>query len=57
MTAEQIYNTPHGAHTGDKAPSKINDDKQPSFLVGWVSGHKDDDIITLRKECAEKRFV
>ena len=27
--------------------SKINDHKQPSFLVGWALGHKDADIITL----------
>ena len=46
--------TPHEAHTGDKAPSnvvgflervlmrgRINDDKQPRFLVGWALGHKD----------------
>ena len=53
--------TPREAHTGDKkAPSdvvgflervfvrsKINDDKQPRFLVGWALGHKDADIITL----------
>ena len=45
--------------TGDKAPSnvvgflervlvrsKINDDKQPRFLVGWALGHKNADIIT-----------
>ena len=52
--------TPHEAHTGDKAPSKvvgflervlvrskINDDKQPRFLAGWALGHNDADIITL----------
>ena len=52
--------TPHEAHTGDKAPSnvagflerilvrnKINDDKQPRFLVGWPLGHKNADVITL----------
>ena len=27
--------------------AKINDDKQPRFLVGWALGHKDTDIITL----------
>ena len=50
-------------HTGDKAPSnvvgflervlvhsKINDDKQPRFLVGWALGHKDADIITLMED-------
>ena len=55
--------TPHEAHTGDKSPSnvvgflervlvrsKINDDKQPKFLVGWALGHKDADIITLMED-------
>ena len=50
VTVEQFKNTPHEAHTGDKAPSKINDDKQPGFLVGWASGHKDADIITFRRD-------
>ena len=27
--------------------SKINDDKQPRFLVGWALGRKDADIITF----------
>ena len=58
-----IKNTPHEAHTSDKAPSnvvgflerilvrsKINDDKQPRFLVGWALGHKDADIITLMED-------
>ena len=56
-------NTPHEAHTRDKAPSnvvgflervlfrsKINDDKQPRFLVGGASGHKDADIINLMED-------
>ena len=30
--------------------SKINDPKQPSFLVGWALGHKDADIITLMED-------
>ena len=30
--------------------NKINDDKQPGFLVGWSLGHKDPDIITLMKD-------
>ena len=55
--------TPHEAHTGDKAQSnvaafwerilvrnKINDDKQPRFLVGWSHGHKDADVITLMED-------
>ena len=56
--------TPHEAHIGDKAPSnvvgllervvlvrsRINDDKQPRFLVGWPLGHKDADIITLMED-------
>ena len=50
-------------HTREKAPSsavgffqrflvhcKINDDKQPRFLVGWALGHKDADIITLMED-------
>ena len=50
-------------HTGDKAPSnvvgflervlvrsKINDDKQPRFLVGWALGHKDADIVALMED-------
>ena len=45
--------TPHEAHTGDKAPSnvvgflervlvrnRINDEKEPRFLTGWLLGHK-----------------
>ena len=55
--------TPHEAHTGDKAPSnvvgflervlvrsRINDDKQPRFLVGRGLGHKDADIVTLMED-------
>ena len=55
--------TPHEPHTGDNAPSKvvgflervlvrsrINDDKQPSFLVGWSLGHKDADIIIIMED-------
>ena len=55
--------TPHEAHTRDKAPSnvvgfleqvlmrcRINDNKQPRFLVGWARGHKDTDIITLMED-------
>ena len=54
-----VRNTPHVAHTGDKAPNnvgflervlvrcKINDDKQPRFLICWALGYKDADIITL----------
>ena len=55
--------TPHEAHTGDKAPSnvagflerilvrnKINDDRQPRFLVGWSLGHEDADVITLMED-------
>ena len=55
--------TPHEAHTGDKAPSnvagfleqilvrnKINDDKQPRFLVGWSLDHKDAEVITLMED-------
>ena len=30
--------------------NKINDDKQPRFLVGWSLGHKDPDIITLMED-------
>ena len=30
--------------------SKINDDKQPRFLIGWALGHKDADIITLMED-------
>ena len=50
--------TPHEAHTRDKAPStvagflerilvgnKINDDKQPRFLVGWSQ-----DVSTLMED-------
>ena len=29
---------------------KINDDKQPRFLVGWALGHTDADIITLMED-------
>ena len=29
---------------------KINDDKQPKFLIGWSLGHKDADIITLMED-------
>ena len=52
--------TPHEAHTRHKAPSnvvgflervllcsKLNDNQQPRFFVGWALGHKDADIITL----------
>ena len=64
--------TPYGAHSGDKAPSnvvgflervlvriKINDDKQPRFLVGWALGHKDADVVTLMEDGSvrKKRFV
>ena len=55
--------TPHEAHTGDQAPSnvvgflervlfrsKINDDKQPTFLVGGALCYKDADIITLMED-------
>ena len=54
--------TPHEAHTGDKTPSnvvgflervvrsKINDDRQPRFLVGWALGHKGADIITVMED-------
>ena len=55
--------TPHEAHTGEEAPSnvagflervlvrnKINDDKQPRFLVGCSLGHKDADVITLMED-------
>ena len=62
MTVEQKI-TPHEAHTREKAPrnvagflervlvrSKINDDQQPRFLVGWALGHKDADIITLMED-------
>ena len=58
-----IKTTPHEAHTGDKTPnnaagffesvlvwSKINNDKQPRFLIGWALGHKDADIITLMED-------
>ena len=61
--------TPHEAHTGDKAPSniagfwerilirnRINDDKQPKFLVGWSLGHKDADVITLM-EAGNVRYM
>ena len=30
--------------------SKIKDDKQPRFLVGWALGHKDADTITLMED-------
>ena len=53
----------HEAQTGDKAPSnvvgllervlvrsRINDDKQPRFLVGRPLGHKDADIVTLMED-------
>ena len=30
--------------------SKLNDDKQPRFLVGWALGHKDADMITLMED-------
>ena len=56
-------NSPHEAQTGDKAPSnvvgflervlvrsRINDDKQPRFLVGRGFGHKDADIVTLMED-------
>ena len=55
--------TPHEALTRDQAPSnvvgflervlvrsKINDDKQPRFLVRWTLGHKDVDIITFMED-------
>ena len=53
----------HMNHTGDNAPSKvvgflervlvrsrINDDKQPSSLVGWSLGHKDADIKIIMED-------
>ena len=30
--------------------NKINDDKQPRFLIGWSLGHRDADIITLMED-------
>ena len=60
VKSETIKITPHAAHTRAKAPSivvavlgrilvrsKINDDKQPRFMVGWALGPKDTDIITF----------
>ena len=59
-----IQITPHEAHTQVTQAlrevvgflervfvhSKMNDDQQPRFLVGWGLGHKDADIITLRED-------
>ena len=55
--------TPHEARTGDKAPSnvvgflepglvrsRINDDKQPRFVVGRGLGHTDAVIVTLMED-------
>ena len=61
--------TPREAHTqGTKAPSnvvgflarvrvrsKINDEKQPRFLVDWALGHKDADIITPMEHGSVRR--
>ena len=30
--------------------SKVNEDKQPRFLVGWALGHMDADVITLMED-------
>ena len=61
--AEEQSKSRHTKHTGDKAPSivagflerifvrsKINNDTQPRFLVGWSLGHKDADVITLMED-------
>ena len=72
MAVEQNI-TPHEAHKRNKAQSnvvgrlervlvrsKINDDKQPTFLVGWAFRDKDADIITLtvdESKCAVQRYV
>ena len=55
--------TPHEPHTQDNAPTKvvgflervlvrsrINDDKQPSFLIVWSLGHRDEDIIIIMED-------